>query len=255
MASIFRSFVKVNQVLSAGVNRLLLPELTTDGNKTFLRKVVPSILEPGMTVYDIGGGSQPCISLEQKKAYSIRLVGLDISDKELEAAQKGLYDRTIVADICTYSGQADADIVVCQAVLEHVADNRASVDAISRMLKPGGKLYVFVPCRNALYARLNMALPQKIKEKLLETFFPGTEDHQGFPAVYDRCTPRQLGDLAEASGLKVREIKLFWMSSYFMVFLPAFLLWSLWQVIAYVVLKEGAAETFILVAEKERQSA
>jgi len=250
LASIFRSFVRWNQIISRRVNNILPARLSADGNRTFLKEVVPLILRPGITIYDIGGGSQPCISSEQKAQFVINLVGFDISLEELDGAPTGLYDKKIVADICAYQGECEADVIVCQAVLEHVPNNSFSVAALSRILKPGGKLYVFVPCRNALYARLNIALPQKTKEKLLELFIPGSGDHQGFPAFYDRCTPRNLTAIAEASDLKVREVRLFWMSSYFMVLFPAFIFWRVFQLVAYLSIREDAAETFILIAEK-----
>lgn len=250
MASLLRVFVRINQLISNAFDSALPATLRMDGNRTFREEVIPSLIRPNITIYDVGGGSQPCISAKQKAAHNVKLVGLDISAEELEAAPKGIYDEKIVADLASYRGNGDADVIVCQAVLEHISDNQSSIRSLAEILKPGGELYVFVPSRNAVFARLNMIMPQRWKEKILYTLLPHTEDHQGFPAFYDHCTPSSMSRLIEASGMEVKRIERFWISSYFKVFFPAFLLWRLWQSCTYLFLRGDAAETFILVAKK-----
>lgn len=80
---------------------------------------------------------------------------------------------------------------------------------------------------------------------------PEVEEHQGFPALYDKCTPRQIEELFSENGLVVAEKHLFWMSSYFMIFVPAFLLWRLWQGVFVLVAGDNATETFAYVVTKE----
>ena len=99
------------------------------------------------------------------------MVGLDIDGKELSAAPDGLYDRTAAADITKYRGQGDADLVICQALLEHVHDTGRALEAIASILKPGGRALIFVPSRNAVYARLNLLLPENLKRRILFAFF------------------------------------------------------------------------------------
>ena len=245
-----RRFFQANRKVSDYLNRLLPDNLNVDGNKHFRTKTVPKMLQADIKLLDIGGGSQPCITQLEKDSHNIALVGLDISAEEMNAAPQGLYDETIIADLTIYKGQQDADVVSCQAVLEHVSDNRKAVAALASILKPGGQIYIFVPCRNALFARLNLALPQGVKEKLLEFIYPGIGEHQGFPVQYDNCTPKKLGALLEENGIEVVDIQVFWKSSYFTNFVPAFLLWRLWQGLAYLVIKEEAAETFIITGRK-----
>jgi SAM-dependent methyltransferase len=47
------------------------------------------------------------------------------------------------------------DLVVCQNVLEHIADDRAALQAIARALRPGGTLAVLVPAHPRLFNRLD----------------------------------------------------------------------------------------------------
>jgi len=217
-----RRFIHANRRASIAFNNLLPLSLRRDGNNHFRTHILPGAMRKGATVYDVGGGSQPFADAEMKRRLGLRTVGIDIDADELAAAPEGTYDQVIVADLCRYAGVGDADIVICQAILEHVPDTRAAIFAIASILKPDGLAYIFAPCRNAVFARLNLALPQGLKEKILYAVSPEVKDHQGFPAHYDQCVPGQIEGIFDAAGLKVVQRELFWMSSYFMVFTPLF---------------------------------
>lgn len=249
--TIVTSFVDANVRLSRAFDRLLPEALRADGNKTFIADYLPRALKEGATVYDLGGGSRPCVDLETKQKLGLTLVGVDISAEELAAAPPGVYDRQIAADLCSFIGSADADVVICQALLEHVPDGVGAIRAIATTLKPGGRAFIFAPSRNALFARLNLMLPQGLKERLLYRLFPHkAEGHDGFVAYYDQCTPRDLERIATANDLTVEEKRLFWISSYFSVFAPAYILWRAVQIFLYIILRENAAETYIYVLRK-----
>lgn len=47
------------------------------------------------------------------------------------------------------------DFVLCQNVLEHIADDAASVQAMARALRPGGVLSLLVPAHPRLFGRLD----------------------------------------------------------------------------------------------------
>jgi 2-polyprenyl-3-methyl-5-hydroxy-6-metoxy-1,4-benzoquinol methylase len=73
----------------------LLPALfRIDGNQNFIHEFVTPYLTPGAVVYDVGGGKQPMIPVESKARLGIRVVGLDIDEKELHFAPAGAYDAT-----------------------------------------------------------------------------------------------------------------------------------------------------------------
>ena len=67
---------------------------------------------------------------------------------------------------------------------------------------------------------MNLILPQGLKEKILCAVSPEVKDHQGFPAHYDQCVPGKIEPIFNDAGLTVVQRELFWMSSYFMVFIP-----------------------------------
>jgi SAM-dependent methyltransferase len=244
-----QSIIRSQRYLSRRFDALLPERFTIDGNQDFF-KVAPLLLKPGMNVWDIGGGKQPLIGRELKERLGLRIAGLDISGDELAAAPEGIYDKTIVTDLCTFRGPGDADLVICQAVLEHVPDVAAAFQGISSILKPGGTAVLFTPSRNAAFARLNLLLPQRLKERLLFAFYPEAAGHQGFPAYYNRCTPRQFRRMAEAVGLSIVEQKLYYQSAYFTFAFPIHLIWRMWVLLFASVAPASAVESFILILVK-----
>ena len=46
-----------------------------------------------------------------------------------------------------------ADIVICQAVLEHVTHPQDVIDEMYRILKSGGRLYIYVPFIHGYHAK------------------------------------------------------------------------------------------------------
>jgi SAM-dependent methyltransferase len=252
MTSLLRRFIALNQRLSWGTDRLLLPDsMRVDGNRDFKVSVVPGVLRSGLRINDLGGGSNPHLDHKTKAELGLSVVGLDISEAELLAAPPGRYDRVIAADLCTFRGLGDADLVICQATLEHVPDNVGAMRAIAETLAPNGIACIFVPSRNATFARLNLILPESVKRRLLFALFPQKAlGHDGFKAHYIHCTPAALERLARENGQDVVERRLYWVSSYFAILTPVFLIWRLCQGLFRLVAGAQAAETFVLVLRR-----
>jgi SAM-dependent methyltransferase len=177
-----RRFIEFQTRLSGRFDGLLPEGFRIDGNREFLDKLVPAFLQPRTVVYDVGGGENPVVGPERKTELDLRVIGVDIDGGELASAPAGSYDQTVCADISGYQGPEDGDPVICQALLEHVRDNGAALRAISTILKRGGRALIFVPSRNAVYARLNLLLPEALNRKILFTVFPETRRDHGFRA-------------------------------------------------------------------------
>jgi SAM-dependent methyltransferase len=254
MSNLFRQFIGANRRASTGINKLLPVSLQRDGNRYFRTHILAGAMHSGATIYDVGGGSQPFVDAEMRQRLNLRTIGIDIDGDQLAAAPEGTYDSVIVADICGYRGASDGDIVICQAVLEHVHDTRKAIHSIASILKPDGFAYIFAPSRNAVFARLNLVLPQKFKETILFAVSPEVKNHQGFPARYDHCVPREIEEIFKSVDLTIVRRELFWMSSYFMIFTPLFLAWRLWQGLFYLVAGDNAAETFIYIVQRKMSS-
>jgi len=248
--AILRRFIEGQKRLSMHLESRIPERFRIDGNRDFVDRFVPQYLHEGATLYDVGGGKNPFVRADVKARLRLEVVGLDIDSEELARAPAGIYDRTICADVTRYRGRGDADLVVCQALLEHVPDTGAALDAISSILRPGGVALLFVPSRNALFARLNRVLPEQVKRELLFRLHPGARRRQGFPAYYDRCTPRDMSAMAADRGLQVRELRVYFASAYFTFFFPLHAAWRIWVWMFEKAAGEQAAESFSMALVK-----
>lgn len=246
-----RGFFDANIKLARWVNRMLPASVRTDGNYWFQENILRGAMKGGEKVYDLGGGSRPWFSADEKQRLRLYIVGMDICAEELAAAPPGSYDETAAVDITKLIGDGSGDAVICQATMEHVDDAAGAIRGIASVLKPGGQAYIFAPCRNALFAQINRALPQEFKKNMLGRIYPyAAEGHDGFPAPYDRCAPSSIRALAEQNGLKVVREGTFWVSGYFYFFFPAYLGWRLYQMASWLVRREDACESFYFVFRK-----
>ncbi len=231
---------------------LILPvKFRLDGNEFFNSNFTPKYLHKEQLVYDIGGGKTPYFSKSIKDRYALNIVGLDIDRNELDQAQEGIYDRVIVSDIAIFNGSGDGDLVICEAVLEHVEDVNSAIGAISSCLKPGGIALIFVPSRNALFSRLNLILPESLKREILKLIFDKKYDLHGFKSYYNNCTPKQFKKIAKKNNLNLIEESHHYISVYFQVFLPIYIIWRVWILLFYLFKRENAAETFCMAFQKE----
>jgi SAM-dependent methyltransferase len=254
-SSLFRKLIASQARLTRKFDELLPGRYRIDGNADFIDNLVPRYIAAGAVVYDVGGGKNPLLDAQRKAQLGLKIIGLDIDAGELAAAPPGCYDRTICADIVSYGGAQDADLAICQALLEHVPDAAQALTAIASILKPGGQALLFVPSHNAVYARINLLLPQKLKERILFGIYPHMRRSQGFPAYYDRCTPAALEALALRQGLRAVERRVYFQSDYFRFCFPIHVLWRLWVLLFRSLAGDQAAETFSLVLRKEEGAA
>lgn len=245
------SFVQLNRRISRKFDEVFLPEsFSIDGNRDFVDTFALTFIQSGLHIYDVGGGKRPFISVAEKKRLNAYVVGLDIDGDELKKAPQGAYDKMIVADICAIQGSEDADLVICQALLEHVKDNDLSFKALAGLLKPDGKLIIFVPSRNAVFARLNVLLPEVWKRFMLFKIFPDKRLTQGFPSYYHRCTPKEFMELGKLNDLELIDSRYYYKSSYLSFFFPMYFIWRLWILIYSFLCGKQAAETFSMAFKK-----
>lgn len=250
MSTLLNRFVQSQVRLSLWFDSLLPIRYQLDGNRQYLDAIAPAALRPGLAIWDIGAGKNPVIPVSLKQQLGLSVTGLDIDPNELASAPTGAYDATVCADVTKFRGSAEADLVLSATLLEHVSDNRAAIDAIASTLKPGGRALLFLPSRNAVFARLNILLPESWKRAILFTIFPQTRRNHGFPAYYDRCTPVGFRQLAREAGLEVEDVQAYFRSCYFTFLFPLHLLWRAWILLYHKLAGEQAAETFAITLRK-----
>lgn len=248
---VFGILLKSQTFLSSRFDELLPEKFRVDGNGDFIKDLVPKYLMKNLLIYDIGGGKRPYLNADIKKSLNAVVIGLDIDIDELKNAPIGIYDEIVCTDIAEYKGKGCADMFLCQALLEHVGNVESAFVSFSSILKPGGLGIIFVPSRNAIFARLNIFLPQKIKKQILYKIFPQKKELGGFKSFYNKCTPREMKTLVFNNDFEIIEERYYFKSSYFSFFFPLYFFWRLWILTFHLFCGNNAAETFSLVIRKK----
>lgn len=248
---LIRAAIDAQSRLSARLDALLLgPEHAVDPFSEFARELVMPFLSPGKKIYDVGGGRNPFLPADEKARLGLRVCGLDLDPAALAQAPPGAYDQTLHVDLCTLKGPADGDFAICRTVLEHVRDPGAALQGIASLLRPGGLAAIFVPCRTAIFARLNLLLPEGPKRRLLTLLRPEDDGLNGFPAYYIACTRREMRAAATHAGFLVAAERTYFISTYFYFLAPLHALWRSWAALDRALRGEDAAEYLAFLLER-----
>ena len=248
---VWRKFVEWNLSLSRRETLWAARFMSrSSGMNEFWRRVVPGLLRPGLRVLDVGGGRAPVIASETVQRLDLKVVGLDVSEAELLAAPPGSYSEMIVGDVTDARIPGSFDLILSQAVLEHVRDTRRAIANLTGALSEGGTMAHFVPCRNAPFAVLNRLLGNSLARRILFGIYPERQRTAGFRAYYDRCVPSELGRICLACGLEIVALEPYFVSDYWQFFAPVHALDLSRQVIMHWLRASDLAETMVVVARK-----
>ena len=146
------------------------------------RERVERLVPGSQAILDVGGGSHPFLSKEQRAR--ARYVGLDISAEELAAAA-GNYDETVVSAVEVMHPELAGrfDLAISWQVLEHVTDLALTIENVRAYLKPGGTFAAQFSARWSIFGVINRVTPEPLRNTLLRL---GTGRSRRFPAPYHR---------------------------------------------------------------------
>lgn len=150
----------------------------------------------GKRVLDVGCGGG--ILAEAMAVAGAEVTGIDLAQKSLQVARLHGLDSGVKVDYRCISAEALAesepgafDVVTCLEMLEHVPDPGATINACSRLLKPGGWAFFSTINRNPksfLFAIVGA-------EYVLRLLPRGTHDYERF------IKPSELSTAARRCGL------------------------------------------------------
>lgn len=155
----------------------------------------------GLTALDVGcGGGLLCEPLARM---GFTVTGLDAAPENVAVATAHAAEMGLAIDYRASSAEALAaampggfHLITCLEVIEHVADLAAFLEALERLLAPGGLLVFSTPNRTPLsYAVLIVGA-----ERLLRSIPKGAHDWEKF------LTPDELAAAMTHAGLKVTHL-------------------------------------------------
>ena len=98
----------------------------------------------------LDAGVEQLLAIEPEPACADALERRVGADPRVTVARETLPGSPALAELA-----GSCDLVVCQNVLEHIADDGAAVEAMAAALAPGGRMTLLVPAHPRLYGRLD----------------------------------------------------------------------------------------------------
>jgi len=185
--------------------------------RDMLRRLLKDV-KPNARIADIGSSGGVLIKFLQERGFT-NVFGIDNSfDAALACQQKGI-DWTCVMD-SEFPAFRDAtfDVVIASDVLEHMQKDGEAIAAWQRILKPKGRLIIFVPAFPILWS-----------------------SHDEVNHHYRRYTKRSLQTLLEKAGYDIIRCS-YWNC---VLFLPVFL-WRMFEKMRPPTKKKAAGQLFAL---------
>ncbi|MBN9165052.1 MAG: hypothetical protein BGO98_36720 [Myxococcales bacterium 68-20] len=124
--------------------------------ETLLRQVEPSLPQPS-NVLEIGCGTGNVTRTLVDVFGADAVTGMEPFGNAVAIARKRLRCRVVEGDLTAPPVSGPFALVGMFDVLEHLPDETASLDAVVRLLAPGGVLLLTVPARQSLWSYFDVA--------------------------------------------------------------------------------------------------
>ncbi len=157
------------------------------------------ILPASAKVMEIGCGLGQFIRAIKQARPELMCYGSDISETAITQAQAlgdGVEYALSTPDRLPYADQ-ELDMVLIFDVLEHVPDPVSLLKESHRVLKPGGRLYAFVPCEDDCLSLWHWLHKLQLKNDL-------TKKYAGHIQYFSRQSLKQT---VQAAGFEILEVR------------------------------------------------
>lgn len=166
-----------------------------DGTVQFYTRI-NALIRPNMTVLDLGAGRSTLAEYPATEALATlrgkvaKVIGIDVDAAVLD---NPVVDQAMVYDGVTLPlDDASIDLIVCDFVLEHVAQPDVFVGEIHRVLKPGGWFCGRTPHLFSLAVLAASLTPNRYHVSVLTKAQPDRLAEDVFPTVYKLNTRRAI---------------------------------------------------------------
>ena len=243
-----RQFINFNIYLSKTFEKLFF---FNKNDKLLLFNVFQKEIKLKFKIADVGGGKKPAKLIKGLKLpKDLTYDGFDISLDELEIS-RDFYSKIFAINLNEpiVEKNFDYDLVICLNTLEHVKNTTQAIKNLNLLVKKGGKLYLKMPCKHAVFTKLNLIIPNQIKNLIMHRIYPHKKG-DGFPAFYDKSTPLEIIKILESEGLTMEKISYVKWSSYFSFFFPFYIIWRVYTIFQNIFIKDYC-ESFEIIFYKK----
>ena len=184
--------------------------------KEYIRKKKPR------HILEVGGVDRPLL----RKNINYKYVGIDI-DNNIKCLN--IYDEYLVKSIEEPIGR-EFDLIISFTLLEHIKNNRKSLNNIYNSLVEGAATYHYVPSKNHPYSIVLRIVGPKLQRLLIKHLRSYAADVTGYPTYFNLCTPSQMKNEMEEIGFKeVKVIPYYKAGDYFSFFVPAYMMVTIYE--------------------------
>lgn len=240
-----RNLVTLNVKLTRSFDRRFPRLVQGDNYRDQMLSIIDSFIGQSefSHVLEVGGIDRPLLKRSERIEYS----GLDIEYKD---RCKDLYDHFIVQSIEEPIPGA-YDLIVSIALLEHVSDNTLSIGQMHKALRTEGCIVHYTPSKYHPYSLILRLAGPKIQKRLIRVLRSWAAQVTGYPAFFDKCSPREMKKISSALGFReIRVIPFFRANDYFRFFVPTYILVTLLENICKKLKWERLCSGFIIFARK-----
>lgn len=233
--------VKLSEIVDRKIFRFTKEKSYVDQLSSYINEVINNC-KP-CSVLEIGGIDKPLL----QRSKDIRYDGLDIEHKE---QYERIYDSFVVQSIEDPINNR-YDLIISKAVLEHVNNNDASVKQMYQALRTGGHAIHYLPSKYHPYSIVLRLAGPKWQRRLIKALRPWAMSVTGYPAFFNKCSPKEMRKLFKSTGFDyVKIIPFFRANDYFRFFLPFYITVTLWENICAKFKWEQFCSGFIVIARR-----
>ncbi|UCG57067.1 MAG: hypothetical protein JSU70_19655 [Phycisphaerales bacterium] len=120
-----------------------------------------------------------------------------------------------------------------------------------KALKTRGCIIHYVPSKYHPYSLILRLVGPKIQNRLIRTLRPWAGHVTGYPVFFDKCSPREMKGVLQASGFReIRIFPFFKANDCFRFFVPGYILVTMWEKVCKRLEWEQLCSGFIIIARK-----
>jgi SAM-dependent methyltransferase len=178
-----------------------------DGTMVFFNRV-NSLLDPSFVVLDVGCGrggfdADPILvrrNLRILRGKVAKVIGIDV---DRQAQSNPFVDEFRLIEGSSWPiEKGSIDLIVCDNVLEHIADPDALFGEVRRVLRIGGYLCLRTPNRWNYIAQAAMLIPRRYHSRVTSMVQAERKEEDVFPAFYRCNTIRKLRNTLRRYGFE-----------------------------------------------------